>query len=229
MKAIGSILVMSAVLCLAQPLAARGQTTRADNESNAPATRASLDLMEGVQNHLKFITSVQADFIEKKNLAMLEHTLTISGHMAMEKPDRLIWVVRQPVGYAIRIRGDEVSQWDEDTNRVDVMHLGGDPTFKAVTEQMQAWFLGNYKVLGDSYDVFVNSRQPLSLRFVPRGDTMVAKMLKQVDVTFSSDERYIDGMVVQEAGGDTTTLNFLNARVNQPVENATWEMPPHER
>jgi hypothetical protein len=178
---------------------------------------------------LKFITSVQADFVEKKNLAMLDHTLTISGHMALEKPDRMIWVVSRPVGYAIRIRGDEVSQWDEDTNRVDVIHLGGDPTFKAVSEQMQAWFLGDYKVLGDSYDVFVNSERPLSLRFVPRGDTMVAKLLKDVDVTFSSDERYINAMVVREAGGDTTALSFSQTRVNEPVATATWEMPPHER
>ena len=228
MKATGSILVMSAVFCLAQPLAARGQTTRADNQSNAPATRASIDVIEGVQNHLKFITSVQADFLEKKNLAMLDHTLTISGQMAMEKPDRLIWIVRQPVGYAIRIRGDEVCQWDEDTKHVDVIHLGGDPTFKAVSEQMQAWFLGNYKVLGDSYDAFLIAKQPLSLRFVPRGDTMVAKLLKDVEVTFSSDERYISKMVVREAGGDTTTLSFSHTRVNEPVAAQTWEMPPHE-
>jgi len=229
MKATGSILIMSAVFCLAQPLAARGQTTRADNESNGPATRASIDVIEGVQNHLKFITSVQADFVEKKNLAMLDHTLTISGHMALEKPDRMIWVVSRPVGYAIRIRGDEVSQWDEDTNHVDVIHLGGDPTFKAVSEQMQAWFLGNYKVLGDSYDAFLTAKQPLSLRFVPRGDTMVAKMLKDVEVTFSSDERYISTMVVREAGGDTTTLSFNQTRVNEPVAAETWEMPPHDR
>ena len=229
MKATGSILVMSAIFCLVQPLAARGQTTRADNDSNAPATRASLDVIQGVQIHLKFITSVQADFVEKKNLAMLDHTLTISGHMALEKPDRMIWVVSRPVGYAIRIRGDEVSQWDEDTNRVDVIHLGGDPTFKAVSEQMQAWFLGNYKVLGDSYEVFVVAEHPLSLRFVPKGDTMVAKLLKQVDLTFSADENYIDGMVVRETGGDTTTLNFANARINQPVDKTTWEMPPHDR
>jgi outer membrane lipoprotein-sorting protein len=227
MRATGPILVMAAVFCLARPVAA--QTTRAVDESNGPATRASIEVMQGVQNHLKFIASVQADFIEKKNLAMLDHTLTISGHMTLEKPDRMIWVVRRPVGYAIRIRGDEVCQWDEDTNRVDVIHVGGDPTFKAVSEQMQAWFLGDYKMLGDSYDVFISAERPLSLRFVPKGDTMVAKLLKQVEVTFSPDENYVEAMVVREAGGDTTTLNFMNTRVNQPVQNETWEMPPQDR
>jgi hypothetical protein len=229
MKTIGPILATCALCCLAQPLPTGGQTTGADGESKAPATRASTELIEGVQNHLKSIVSVQADFLEKKNLAMLEHTLSISGYMAMEKPDRLIWVVRRPVGYAIRVRGDEVSQWDEDTNHVDIMHVGGDPTFQAVSQQIQAWFGGNYKLLGDSYDVLVNSEQPLSLRFVPKGDSVVAKLLKNVDVTFSSDQRYINTMVVREAGGDVTTLSFNHTLLNQPVAKELWEMPPHER
>jgi outer membrane lipoprotein-sorting protein len=229
MKSTGSVLAICALLCLGQPLLIHGQTTGADDQSKGPTTRASAELIEGIQNHLKSVVSVQADFLEKKNLAMLDHTLTISGHMAMEKPDRLIWVVRQPVGYAIRVLGEEVSQWDEDTNRVDVMHLGGDPTFKAVSEQMQAWFLGNYKVLGDSYDALVNSEQPLSLRFVPKAGTMVAKLLKYVDVTFSSDQRYIKTMAVREAEGDVTTMTFSHTLLNQPVAKETWEMPPHER
>src|ERR1700677_36907 len=95
-----------------------GQTTQ-------PATRASMDIIQGVQQHLKGIASVEADFSEEKRLAMLDHTLEIDGHMALEKPDRLIWIVRDPVKYAVRIAGDEVSQWDEDTNQVQTVHLGG--------------------------------------------------------------------------------------------------------
>ena len=52
--------------------------------------------------------------------------------------------------------------------RVDVIHLGGDPTFKAISEQIQAWFLGDYKALGDSYDVYLTQPQPVSLAFIPQ-------------------------------------------------------------
>jgi len=197
-----------------------GQTTQ-------PATRASMDIIQGVQQHLKGIASVEADFSEEKRLAMLDHTLEIDGHMALEKPDRLIWIVRDPVKYAVRIAGDEVSQWDEDTNQVQTVHLGGDPTFKAITQQMQAWFLGNYKALGDSYDVYVNSNQPLSLGFVPSSSTMVSKLIKRIDLTFGADESYIDTMVISEASGDVTTLKFSGTRVNQPISRDIWEMPPH--
>ena len=188
-----------------------------------------MDIIQGVQQHLKGIASVETDFVEVKKLAMLDHSLTIDGHMALEKPDRLIWIVHDPVKYAVRIIGDEVSQWDEDTNHVQTIHLGGDPTFKAVTQQMQAWFLGDYKELGDSYDVYVNSRQPLSLAFVPRGSTMVSKLISRIDLTFSPDENYIDTMVLTEAGGDVTSLKFTGAKINQPISGAIWEMPPHDR
>ncbi len=69
---------------------------------------------------------------------------------------------------------------------VKTVNLGGDPTFKAVTQQMQAWFLGDYKALGDSYDVYVNAQQPLSLGFVPNDSTMVSKLISRIDLTFSA-------------------------------------------
>jgi hypothetical protein len=110
-----------------------------------------------------------------------------------------------------------------------VIHLGGDPTFKAITEQMQAWFLGNYEALAKNYTVDVLSENPLSLRFAPFGDSMAAKIMRQIQLTFASDERYIDKMVVTEAGGDTTALEFIGTQLNQPIKNEIWRMPPNER
>jgi outer membrane lipoprotein carrier protein len=189
----------------------------------------SAEMLQHLQLKLKDVTSVEADFVEKKNLAMLNHTLTIRGHFALQKPDKFIWIVQEPVKYAIRVEGDEVQQWDEDTNHVDVIHLGGDPTFKAITEQMQAWFLGNYEALAKNYTVDVISENPLSLRFAPRGDSMAAKIMKQIELTFASDERYIEKMAVTESGGDTTTLEFSGTQLNQPIKDEIWRMPPNER
>ena len=220
----------AAVVALAVGIAAAdGPATQKVRVPALPTTRASMDVIAHIQKQLHGITSVEADFVEQKTLSMLNHTLTIRGHLGLAKPNRLIWIVREPVKYAIRIEGDEVQQWDEDTNRVDVIHLGGDPTFKAVSEQIQAWFLGNYRVLGDSYDVYLTGQQPVSLAFMPNGQTMVSKLIKRIDLTFNGGETYIDTMVLWETGGDVTTIHFINSRVNQPINEGTWEMPPNER
>jgi len=224
-----SIFVAGCFLLLAQNARADAPTTQPSDSPPMPTTRASIEDIQHLQNQLHGITTVDSDFVEKKDLAMLNHTLTIRGHLGLAKPDRLIWIVRQPVKYAVRIEGDEVQQWDEDTNHVETIHLGGDPTFKAVSEQIQAWFLGNYKALGDSYDLYLTQAQPVSLAFIPKGDSAVTKILKRIDLIFNPEETYIDTMIIREAGGDTTSIKFINVRVNQPIDTQIWEMPPHEQ
>jgi outer membrane lipoprotein carrier protein len=187
---------------------------------------ASRELLAHIQKQLRTVDTMQADFVQKKRLSMLRHTLVIEGKLAMKKPNKVIWIVDKPTRYAIRVDGEELTQWDEDTNKVQVLHLGGDPTFKNITEQIQAWFLGDYKMLEKSYDVYVLSEKPLSLRFAPQAGGMVAKMVKNIEITFGNDETEVDKMVINESTGDTTTLTYSNTRLNQPIPDQIWEIPP---
>lgn len=228
MKRLLAAIIVALLALLAVLTAHADDSTQPGAESPLPATRASLDVISHIQQQLHGINSVESDFVETKNLAMLNHTLNITGHIGLAKPDRMIWIVRTPVKYAVRIEGDEVKQWDEDTNKVDTVHLGGDPTFKAVSEQIQAWFLGDYKVLGDSYTVYQLQQQPVSLAFVPNPQSVISKLIKRIDLTFNPEETYIDTLVIRETGGDVTSIHFINSRINQPVPPSAWEMPPNE-
>jgi outer membrane lipoprotein carrier protein len=204
----------------------RAQTGPPATQPAAGLRPAPMELIAHVQQQLRGIESVQADFVQEKNLTVLKHKLTIRGNFALEKPNRVIWSVREPVRYAIRVDGDEVRQWDEDTNKVQVIHVGGDPTFKAISEQLQSWFMGNYKELANSYDVFAIGEKPLTLRFAPKPSAVMGKVISWIQVTFGPDERNIDKMQVRESAGDTTFLTFTNTRLNQPVPKQTWEIPP---
>ena len=152
----------------------------------------------------------------------------MSRHFAVQKPGKLVWIVNKPVRYAVRIEGSQIRQWDQDTNKVQVIELGNDPVFKAVSDQIQAWFLGDYKVLSQSFDVELLQDKPLVLGFVPREGTVAAKMITHISMTFGTDERYIDSIVVEESGGDVTKLQFIKPQLNQPVKPETWEIPPRE-
>jgi len=217
-----------AIIC-AIGMASLAMAEGPDTQPAGPATQATAEVLDPLQAQLRQVNTVQADFVEKRTLAMLNHQLTITGHFALEKPDKLIWIVDSPLRYAIRIDGDEVRQWDEDTHHVDVIHLGGDPTFKSISDQLKAWFLGDYSALAGSYDALMTRRQPLTLEFVPKADSMVAKMIARIGISFEPDERYIDTMSIDESGGDSTVVHFINTKINQPIGEETWEMPPHER
>ena len=198
--------------------------------ASQPAARpASPEVLKQVQERLKKVKTVQSEFTQEKDLAVLKHKLLIKGTFALEQPNRVVWNVREPVRYMIRVEGDEVRQWDQDTDKVKTIHVGNDPTFKAVTEQIQAWFLGDYEALSQTYDVSVIGENPLSLGFTPKAGTMVGKVLQHVNVGFGQGDAYINRMVVREASGGVTTLDFLAPTLNEPIPPRTWEIPPRDR
>jgi outer membrane lipoprotein-sorting protein len=223
---------IATTLALALSAIPNGHGSFADPPATAPVTQpadplpAPRELLAHLQKTLTTVDTMQANFIQKKNLTMLKHTVTIKGRFAMAKPNKVIWIVDEPRRFAIRVNGEEITQWDQDTNQIQVMHVGNDPTFQAITQQIQAWFLGDYKVLEKSYDVYLLSDQPLSLRFAPQPGTMVSKLVKNIEITFNKNQLQIDKMVVNETSGDSTTLEYSDTRLNDPIQPGTWEIPP---
>jgi outer membrane lipoprotein carrier protein len=211
---------------------ALGLNSFADPPTTAPTTQdadpkpASREMLAHLQKTLKTVDTMQANFVQQKRMKMIKHTVTIKGRFAMAKPNKVIWIVDEPRRFAIRVNGEEITQWNEDTNQTQVMHVGNDPTFQAITQQIQAWFLGDYKVLEKSYDVYLLSEQPLSLRFAPQGGTMVSKLVKNIEITFNKDQMQIDKMVVNETTGDSTTLEYSDTKLNAPIPASMWEIPP---
>lgn len=194
-----------------------------------PVTPSTKDFLTKLQTHLQSVKTVQADFEQKKKLAIFNRTMVIRGTMALDRPQRMIWHVREPVRYSILMEGDTVRQWDEDTNRVVTLQVGDKPMLKAVFAQFRAWFLGDYHALAQAYDVVIVDRDPPCLRFSPKPESAMAEMVKQVQITISKDRLSIETIVIEEKGDDTTTIRFLNTRLNQPIQEEVWEIPPHGR
>ena len=189
---------------------------------------ASPEFLKAIQDKLRSVTTVQTDFVQTKQLAMFDHKVTLRGRLALEKPDRLIWIVKEPVGYAVSIRNSQLKQWDSETGKTQTIGLGDEPTFKAVTQQIKGWFLGDYETLNKAFDVQVAGKKPLTLVFTPKKDTVGQKFLVSVTMTFNEDELYIRDLLIHEQGGDVTTLEFINTRLNQPIKPDVWDIPPHE-
>jgi len=194
-----------------------------------PVTPSTSDYLAELQKHLESVKTVRADFEQEKKLAIFNRTMMIRGETALERPQRMMWHVREPVRYSILMEGDTVRQWDEDTNRVQTLHLGDNPAMKAVFSQFRAWFLGDYHAIAEAYDVVIVDRQPPRLRFSPKPGTAMAEMVKQIQLTMSKDRRSIEKIVIEEKGDDTTTIRFLNTRLNEPIKEEVWEIPPHGR
>ncbi len=191
--------------------------------ADADAVMAVLTRLEA---RMADIHSVQSDFIQKKNLAVFNQVLEISGSVCLEKPDRLAWHVRKPLRYSLVIKDGTVRNWFEDTDDVQEISLSNNFVFKTVIKQMRQWFSGTYTTLVSEYRVMLIGRDPVRLRFIPRENTMAAGVIGSVTVAFEKDERYIRRITILEKSGDSSDLMFVNTRLNAPLDAAAWEVKP---
>jgi outer membrane lipoprotein-sorting protein len=182
-----------------------------------------------LEKNLSGISTVQTLFTQEKDLAVFQQKLVLKGRIVIQNPDRLAWNVDEPLRYTMVIAGNRVSQWDEDANQVQQMSLSANPVLQAVTDQLTKFFSGRYSALTAMFDVRETADSPLTLEFTPRADAVAQKAIRRVTMVFQPDERYIERIVIEELGGDRTTLVFHDTILNAPVDPGAWEVKPRAR
>jgi len=209
------MLLLPAVLAYAQePVTGTG---------NQPALNVVLSRLESSMAGIKRIKTA---FIQEKELAVFKQKIILKGSVYIEKPSRLAWHVYNPVKYVMIMSEDSITQWDEDTGRVQKMSLSQNPAFEAAIGQMRVWFSGSYSPLLKDYEISLLREKPVSLKFTPKPATIAVNVIKSVTVDFRKDEQYINRIFIEEKGGDTTSLLFVDTHLNIPVEASAWKAGP---
>lgn len=170
------------------------------------------------------ISTVQSDFVEKKTLSMLDNTITITGSVAIEQPDRLAWRVNSPLAYTLIVSGRRVRQWDEDSGVVQTFSASGNPIISMVIQQMQEWFSGNFAAIQEGYDVHVRREHPVVMQCVPHEGSANAKVIESITVSIREDGRYVESIRIQDVSGDVTHIAFQNTVLNEPVPKEAWSI-----
>jgi outer membrane lipoprotein-sorting protein len=123
------------------------------------------------------------------------------------------------------IDGQHAKQWDGETGKTVNIALADQPVFAAVTQQLRAWFAGNYRVLSKDYTIKKLDGEQLAFEFIPKPDVPQAKMLKRITVTFQKDKKYISLFQIEDSGGDLTKMVFEETSINAEIDKKEWNLP----
>ena len=197
----------------------------AEGADDSPAQASLLRL----EKNLAGISTVQTRFTQERELAVFQQKVVLKGTITIQNPDRLAWRVDTPVRYTMVIEGNKVRQWDEEANQVQQMSLSANPVLQTVTDQLTKFFSGRLSALASMFDVRETADKPLALEFTPRADSITQKAIRRVTMVFQPDERYIERIAIEEAGGDRTTIVFSDTVLNARVDEKAWEVKPRER
>jgi outer membrane lipoprotein-sorting protein len=211
---------MPAIHCYAEP---------SGIETHKNLAQDLYEVLHRLEDKTSEIRTLKTEFVQEKELAVFKEKIILTGMIFLQKPELFAWHIIKPLSYSMVIKGDILSQWDENTKKTQKISLSKNPAFQVAISQMKDWFSGKYTSMTEDYNIIILKRKPASLKFIPRKNTTVSNVIDCVTVIFRDDERYIHQIYIKEKSSDSTLLTFVNTQLNTPLDEAAWEVKPRVR
>lgn len=215
-------LFIAAALCaltVSTPLAAAKKA--------APVTLESV--IRKVQTQQKKTQTLQANFKQEKELALLSKPEVSTGTFVFSKPNSVLWSYDAPKRVQMLIAGGKLTTYYPDLSKaeqIDVRRFE-DRIFKYMGASGAIDELARYF----DFTFTDTSTNPMWVLDLTPKNRAVARRVKRIKIWIAKDTYITSKFEYVEGDGDITRYEFMNVKINQPVEQARFSLhlPPNVR
>lgn len=183
------------------------------------ALKDTTTLKQKIESMSKSTTSIEADFIQEKNLSMLSEKITSKGHFVFKKENLLRWEYASPSKYLIVINKEKVIIKDEKkTNKYD---MNSNKVFKEINDIMLSCVQGTIFKSSKFKTSYFENDKGYKLELIPQVKNM-KETFKKINLYFDKSVTSVSKMEMVEVSEDITTIDFLNKKLNAPISENTF-------
>ena len=211
----GNFLSLSLFAVLTLLWTALPMTLAAQNKSLNPATIEMVKSM--IKNAAQKTATITSDFVQEKEMSMVREKITSKGRFYFKKERMLRWEYVQPYSYLIIIRNDQVTIKDE--SKVSSFNAGSNKIFREINRIMQGCINGT--LLSDEKNFlasFAENSACWVITLKPLAPRLKAS-ISQIVIFFNRKDYSVNRLEIYEPGGDCTKINFMDKKLNQPVDD----------
>jgi outer membrane lipoprotein-sorting protein len=178
------------------------------------ALKDTTTLKQKIESMSKSTTSIEADFIQEKNLSMLSEKITSKGHFVFKKENLLRWEYASPSKYLIVINKEKVIIKDEKkTNKYD---MNSNKVFKEINDIMLSCVQGTIFKSSKFKTSYFENDKGYKLELIPQAKNM-KETFKKINLYFDKNVTSVSKMEMIENNDDLTSLDFTNKKLNAPI------------
>lgn len=180
------------------------------------------EVIRKVQERQRNTMTLQADFRQEKELALLSKPEVSTGTFVYSKPNNVLWSYDAPKRVQMLISGGILTTYYPELNKAERMDVKRfeDRIFKYMGAS------GTIEELSRYFDfTFVNKASGAAylLDLTPKTGAM-AKRVKRIRIWIDKQTYVTNKIEYIEGDGDVTRYEFTNVRINQPVEQSRFSL-----
>ncbi len=162
--------------------------------------------------------SIQARFVQEKNMEILARPLVSTGSFIFKAPRSLRWQYHQPVPSLLLMHEGKVRKFVGRNGRL-VEEKGAQlDGMQMVLAQLSDWLDGRFSdtemfkvVSGDAHRLILEPQQ--------QG---MARLIASIEITFGENRALIDSITLREGPEATTTITFSDRILNEDIADEVF-------
>jgi outer membrane lipoprotein-sorting protein len=172
-----------------------------------------------VENMSKTLNSIDADFVQEKNLSVLSEKIISKGHLMFKKENLLRWEYFTPSKYLIVINKEKVFIKDEKkTSKYD---MNSNKVFKEINDIMISCVQGTIFKSSKFKTSYFENEKYYKLEMTPKTKNM-KDSFKKINLYFDKNITSVSKIEMIETSEDFTLIEFLNKKLNAPISENSF-------
>lgn len=163
--------------------------------------------------------SLQAEYVQTKRIAVLKNPVRTTGSVVFLRDRGMLWRIDKPYRGAYLLGRDVVVEYAADGS-ARRRPLRDVPAMAYVGEVLKAIVRGDPQKLSEHFELRgASSGAAWTLRLTPKAE--LARFLTGISLRGG---RFVEEVDVEEAGGDSTHIDFSNTRLDAALADADRAM-----
>lgn len=189
-----------------------------------PATIARADDFDRLSRESSRISTISADFVQKKIMKILSKPLISEGKFYYAAPDSIRWEYQKPLRSVVLSDKGKTKRYIASGGKMIEDKTGGAQAMKIVLDEVAGWMKGKFTG-NPSFTAVLREGANTQIILTPVGKNM-AGMIEKIEITVSRKDASVKSVRIVESATAETRIDFLHVAINQHIPPSVFQDVP---
>lgn len=176
-------------------------------------SQTNCEIQETLMQTAASMTCMNCRFTQQKTMAMLAEPTVSEGIMSYTAPDKMRWEYTSPYSFALVVDGEKITKITDGNE--ELLDAKSGRMYQGLVNIIMSSATGKKMFDSSMFDVVINEDgEYWKASMTPRKRDM-KRMFSQLFFYFDKQTYVISKVVMTEAGGDITTIQFFDIKTNE--------------
>jgi outer membrane lipoprotein-sorting protein len=159
------------------------------------------------------LRSIQADFIQEKNLKILARPLVSTGAFTFQAPQSLRWEYHTPIHSILLMHEGKITKFVERGGKLTEDQSMGLDSMQVVLSEIGGWLDSRFS---DNAMFKVSFPDKKTVLLTPKEQGLAA-IISSIELKLADQAGLLDAVMIHEGPDSSTRLTFSNRALNQEI------------